>query len=346
MHPTRTLLRLAHRLDRTWRHHAPHPDADEPSWHAVAETWNRLQSLRRQVHRARRRGFVYCLPRLQENVRRTIEDLSRAVASLRGCRGSADRPPSLRDWLHELRALEGEFGDVEIDVRQATLGVTTDSITLDGVELGPFAVDLIWSRFAPPRGAACFAVTALEPHPATGSDDVTHPHVKADGLCAGEAATPVQRALRAGRITDAFVLIRSVLTPYNPRSAYVPLSAWEGSNCGDCGGRMNRDEGGHCPGCRTDQCDECTAGCRACDETRCRSCLSACERCGDSCCSGCVETIASGESVCASCRGICDGCGTAVLGTKLNDGGLCELCAETADRETPPTPTLEEIDVT
>lgn len=149
MHPTRTLLRLAHRLDRTWRHHAPHPDADEPSWHAVAETWDRLQSLRRQVHRAHRRGFVYCLPRLQENVRRTIEDLSRAVAALRGCRGSADRPPSLRDWLHELRALEGEFGDVEIDFRQATLGVTTDAVTLDGVELGPFAVDLIWSRFAP-----------------------------------------------------------------------------------------------------------------------------------------------------------------------------------------------------
>ena len=65
--------------------------------------------------------------------------------------------------------------------------MTTESITLQDVELGSFAIDFVWSRLAQQRGSSCFDIVALDPNPATGRDEVNHPHVNDLDLCAGDA---------------------------------------------------------------------------------------------------------------------------------------------------------------
>jgi hypothetical protein len=68
------------------------------------------------------------------------------------------------------------------------------------------------------------AVEAVDPNPATNDEEVTHPHVKSNGLCAGDATVPIQAALQDGRICDAMLLVNAVLQHYNPASPYVSLS--------------------------------------------------------------------------------------------------------------------------
>lgn len=179
-----------------------------------------------------------------------------------------------------------------------------------------------------------------------GRDEITHPHVNDGELCAGDAAVPIERALSEGRISDAFILIRSVLTNYNSRSPYVRLDAWDGFTCSDCGESMNREESSFCHRCERDLCETCSSYCRSCDETRCGSCLTACSNCGDYCCSSCLEEIATGESLCGNCRSVCSNCPAVVAYSDLDDDGLCPPCAEEADNEeTLPAPTLEEAHV-
>ncbi|MCX6963421.1 MAG: hypothetical protein NTZ08_13390, partial [Verrucomicrobia bacterium] len=90
-------------------------------------------------------------------------------------------------------------------------------------------IDFHWKRVESETGVRCFDIVALEPNPASGRDEIVHPHVNGRDLCAGDAEGPVHRALDDGRIVEAFLMIRSVLTTYNRRSPYVSLEAWEGS---------------------------------------------------------------------------------------------------------------------
>ncbi|CAN5301697.1 hypothetical protein BH11PLA2_BH11PLA2_31640 [soil metagenome] len=114
------------------------------------------------------------------------------------------------------------------------LRVRTEPLTLKDVDLEPFAIELHWTRLAHQKGSSCFDIVALEPNPASGRDEVTHPHLNDGELCAGDSAIPIQCALVESRISDAFVMIRSVLTTYNPRSAYVQLDEWENDLCDSC----------------------------------------------------------------------------------------------------------------
>ena len=54
-------------------------------------------------------------------------------------------------------------------------------------------------------------------------------------LCEGEGRLPVLRALEQGRLLDFFLLVRNVLSTYNPDGAHLPLSRWRGAPCTDCG---------------------------------------------------------------------------------------------------------------
>jgi hypothetical protein len=201
--------------------------------------------------------------------------------------------------------------------------------------LGPFAIELVWTRIGQYSGSLCFDLLALDPHPATGRDEVTHPHVNDGQLCAGDAAAPMERALSEGRISDAFLVVRSVLTTYNPRSPFVSLSEWNGMTCRDCGARMDREESSYCRGCEADLCEPCQSSCRNCDETRCGDCLSACSGCRDLCCSNCLEDTETGQSLCSSCRALCGGCSKVMLQSDLNDDGRCPACADTEESPSP-----------
>ena len=297
MHSLRKLLRLGQRLHDAWRKSTKQRDDFEFHWGNASRTWTNLLALKRQLEMAHDRGFRHCLASLHEDYRWRLDELTGMIQSLRQFRGSPPREPSLSDWFHELRALEDDFGEIVIDAKRSILRVTTEPITLQGVYLGPFAIDFGWSRLGEYRGVRCFDIVARDPHPANNRDDVTHPHVDDGNLCAGDATAPIDRALSEGRISDAFLLIRSVLTTYNAKSAYVPLAEWDGVSCEDCRNRVQRENASYCSGCEHDLCEDCASSCRSCDTTRCSDCLTACDGCDELCCSRCLEEIESCKSL-------------------------------------------------
>lgn len=190
------------------------------------------------------------------------------------------RVPDLRGWLAEFGQLADEFGDLAVDLRQHRLRVTTEPVVLEGVPLGSFAIALDWTRLGREPNSHCFAVEALDPYPASSDhhEGVTHPHVQKGVLCAGEASLPIRRALEEGRLADTFLLVRSVLTHYNPDSAYVKLADWDsdGDTCNDCG---CRDDLSGCDRCGADHCSECLSSCAGCDNYVCSSCEDRCTQC-------------------------------------------------------------------
>ena len=117
------------------------------------------------------------------------------------------------------------------------IDVTTEEITLENVCLGAFCIQLHFERLARRRDASAFAIIAEDPNPPSGDSACTHPHVRDEALCAGDAAAPISHALADGRVGDAFQLINRVLHTYNSGSPYVSLSDWESRTCTDCGAR-------------------------------------------------------------------------------------------------------------
>ncbi|MBI3411450.1 MAG: hypothetical protein HY040_24240, partial [Planctomycetes bacterium] len=162
--------------------------------------------------------------------------------------------PELRSFMEELRQLEDEFDGVEVDLKRKLLAVTTGPITLEEIYLGRFTVQLTWTELIQNTSSNAFDVVALDANPPANNDGVTHPHVKSEKLCAGDASSPVKLALEQGRLVDAFCLVRSVLTTYNPGSAYVALEHWEGCTCCECGYEAGSDDLYGCERCENDFC--------------------------------------------------------------------------------------------
>lgn len=290
-----------------------------------------LQSTWRQFTIARQRGWTGAGPLLLVELFRQGEQFHGSLASLLSqeaifTRPEAAAPLSLREIYNDLRQLEEEFepGSVEfIPGTKATepmLVATTSSIELDGIDLGPFAIELPLRKLHPLADAACFRLVAREPNPAASNSSITHPHVSDGLLCAGDAAAPISQALRQGRITDAFVLVRSVLQTYNAHSPYVALDDWSGIRCQDCGEFDSGDGLSTCSDCDRDCCDYCLGTCALCDRSVCEGCL---ER----------DTV-SNHSCCSSCRSTCARCGRIVDSDSfIDETGLCPGCDQLARQE-------------
>jgi hypothetical protein len=238
----------------------------------------------------------------------------------------------------ELEQLEEEFSEVSINWKPRRLAVKTEPIQLQDVQLGPFSIRLRWEDWATNPTTSCFEIVALDPHPAGSNADVTHPHVKEEELCGGDATVPVGQALASGRLAEAFLLIRSVLTTYNPRSAHVPLAEWNGTFCADCGASVDSSETFCCSACDSDCCDECTTSCGVCGSTRCFGCSIRCAECDVACCPECLKAVASTDQECCNqCCATCIQCDEVVLRTDFDvESGLCSACK--ADSETPSIP--------
>ncbi len=211
----------------------------------------------------------------------------------------------------ELLELNDEFESVGWD--KNFLWVTTESITLEDVYLGPFDIKLRLDRIGHPGEDDDFEIKAIDPHPAGGDGEVTHPHVSGGRICQGDAKAPIRLALRQGRLTDVFQLNNAVLTTYNPGSPFVKLEDWDGVRCTDCDSSVPSEDTSYCEACGDDYCDECSTCCPNCDVTRCMGCLIGCTDCGEGYCSSCLSPCkackAKGlcvdcleEDLCASCR--------------------------------------------
>jgi hypothetical protein len=227
--------------------------------------------------------------------------------------------PTARDVRDDLEQLQDEFGGYTFDPQKRLLSVRTDAIELEGIDLGPFAIQLRLGELVQLPRHSVYNVVALEPHPASVNDTVTHPHVSDEHLCEGEAMAGIRAALEEGRLADFFLLVKSVLETYNPDSPYVSLDKWNGISCHDCGTTVSDDERCTCNRCDHDFCDECTSSCHACEATFCNACLSECPDCGHNFGSECLSK--------------CDGCGKRYCDDCLEDG-VCEACRQHPIEET------------
>ncbi len=276
-------------------------------------------------------------------------------------------PVTLRDLLGEFESLGEEFeGGVETkwetsksaylrsdDYRSSCtpkieLAVDTDDIELEHVNLGPFRivldVDSLLKGLESGRdddlGVGCFFVKALSPCPS--NLDYVHPHVNRGAVCIGDGAAPLRTALRQGRLTDAFLIVKTVLSTYNPGSAYQRLDEWDGSatRCDRCDSTVG-DDGSACATCGVDLCDDCVLCCSddGCKSPVCSSCRRECRVCGEGFCRSCTQVlyspdrprIASQSRVCAACRRACPGCGETKAVDDFGDlqeSPLCLWCAE------------------
>ena len=298
--------RLARRLHPSPLSEARDEDADE-RWERLARSWAELNRGRERWLKARGR-----LPAVAELLRTAFAASARAVGrEFEGAKSAfapaASAAAGTGDLFADLRQLEAEFEAVEVRWKEKVLVATTEAITLRGVELGPFAIELHWEARGEPGSR--FEIVALEPNPAAGGKgDIPHPHVRDRHLCAGDAVAPIRRALDDGRIADAFVLVRSVLRTYNPASPYTSLAEWGGSPCRECGRTVSADDRSCCEGCDADFCESCSSGCGRCDSTRCPGCLDSCALCDTDCCSRCLDSDPNGRALCPECWVGCSGC--------------------------------------
>lgn len=293
------------------------------------DLWRQLTQAVRQVSLAEERGWSVAASTAHNNYHRLAASLGERLAESRSRLAGARnllRIQSPREILADLVALQDEFVEVEFDLQQQTLSITTDPVVLEHIDLGRFRILLHWNDL-PDAGA--YEVQALDSHPAASDQTTTHPHVRDNGLCEGEGRIPIRSALAAGRILDFALLVRGVLGTYNAGSAYVPLSRWHGCACADCGYLASEEDSTCCELCSTDLCCDCPIGCGTCgrgccadcrancgqcDESHCESCLRTCGGCDESCCRHCLT-----DDLCERCRAADDANLTSSDQEKLHD---------------------------
>ena len=201
----------------------------------------------------------------------------------------SDRQPyRLRVLYGELAATAAEFDGVEL--AKSELSITTEVITLDEVELGPFRIRLHLHRLG---SETPYSVTALEPNPAASCSDTTHPHVNGDRLCPGEGRGAIAAALADGRLFDFFTIVDRILHTYAAGSAYVELDRWDGVACHDCDSTLDDDEAYSCSHCEERLCGDCLVSCGGCSDGYCSGCIERCSRCEEYSCSGCLKRLRS-----------------------------------------------------
>jgi len=268
----------------------------------VLDLAGRLKALQRRLALCRSRGWSGGIAPLMEEVEQLARDVPYVATDLdRARQAAAWASPSLRDIYLDLKQAEDEFGELAYDLKEQTLSVTTEVIELEGVYLGPFEIRLDIRRLGEARGTP-YEIEALDPHPATSNEAVTHPHVSDGRLCAGDGGAAIQAALAAGRIFDFFSLVQAVLTNYNPQSPYVSLDEWGGIACHECGYAASQDDVYWCSVCENDFCQDCSSYCSRCNETVCRTCLETCSVCEESVCPGCLDTCPRcGRELCRTC---------------------------------------------
>lgn len=279
---------------------------------AVIANLAAMERLRLMLAMAQSRGWPAAANSLRARLLAQAERVQSDCSELRRERRRHPLPPSLADLMADLRQLHDEFEQVEVQPREGRICAATDAITLEGVPLGMFSIQLCLARFATHLDASAFEIIAEDPNPASGSSDTSHPHVSGASLCAGDATVPIAAALAEGRIADAFCLVSAVLHTYNPASAYVQLSDWEGVTCSDCGRSSHADEVYYCDGCGSEYCE---------------SCISSCERCDRSLCLSCLEEDDDGDRICRHCQRICRQCDRTGDAARLRrQHGLCDDC--------------------
>lgn len=268
------------------------------------EIARRLSAARRKLAICHHQGWKAAARRVRSRVSILTRDIPYYLQNLeRSLAESGIEVPSVSEIRKELDQTGQEFDSLQSNPSGTAISVRTDPIELQGVFLGEFAIQLeIPAMNELSYGGGC-RIIALDPHPAGGNRDITHPHVSDERLCFGEAGAAIRQAIQAGRLCDFFLLVRSVLTHYNAGSPYVPLEDWHGTPCYDCGCSIAEEDAGWCRHCEREFCEECSSYCDCCESTICLGCLETCDACGEPTCPDCLTHCSECDRmICKACR--------------------------------------------
>ena len=258
--------------------------------------WTECQRLRELYQIAIRKGWSTSARRLGSRLEQALRPLETSLTQLT-VHWTLARPfvlGSLRELYAELASLFTEFPHVEINLHKKRIAVTTESVVLEDIELGPFRIEL---NLIGTENLPTYTVMAIEPNRASNDEGVTHPHIRDDCLCEGEGLLPIRNALQQGRYSDFFQIVNQLLHTYNPGSAYIALEDWTGVTCESCGASIDADEQIRCSQTSEVVCRECVMICHECDNNFALEVVESCSQCDEDFCSECLD-----EGYCRACR--------------------------------------------
>ena len=261
------------------------------------------------------RGWFRSAEKIKTRVNRNIIDFSYHLQRFKDLINTDEtKLPKLSDIFAELSQIDQDVGEYQFDLKENTISVITESISLDDITFGPFEIKLLIDHVDKLYTETPYGVIALEPNPAGADSSVTHPHVSSETLCEGDGHVAIRKALEQGRFCDFFTMIVNILQTYNPDSPYISLDDWEGISCYDCGYTVSGDECYYCEYCDRDYCAQCSTCCQMCDTTICMGCAYACPSCN--------------EPVCRECTAKCKDCDETFCKDCLTENGICKDCEE------------------
>ena len=307
------------------------------------EMWDTRRNVNR-LKKAQQRSWAYSSNRLAGDLRSQLSDLASSITSFTETIGTSPLTViSPRQIFSEIACLldSEDFSNFSLHLKEKQLCVVTQRVDLEGHNLGAFQI--VWNYELVLNGdskdpSADFSVIALTP--SFYNDSVTHPHVKDENPCLGDAVVPINTAIRQGRVEDAFLLVDRVLKTYNKESAYQNFGDDpddddedyddddESESCSDCGETIDRGRN----------------TCHACDDVICEGCSIVCVGCDLIFCVSCVKDTKNGKA-CESCRDVCGDCGETFLDSKLDDNGRCPSCKETYDADETAQPSESESEL-
>jgi len=118
-----------------------------PTTDGTDSAWQECRRLGGQIATSGQRGWHLAAKRLREQLAYAVSTCRRRLDELAGQLdpiGHSPNVPSERELYEDILPLEQEFDEVEICLKGKTLSVTTDSIILEGVNLGRFEIVLGW----------------------------------------------------------------------------------------------------------------------------------------------------------------------------------------------------------
>jgi hypothetical protein len=300
---------------------------------------DQLSKESRKMSIALKRNWLAAADRCRANVGNRLGDLLYSMPKVKKLTEPRHRKAeTLSVIVGELRQLQDEFGDVEFDKSENAISVITESITLEGIALGPFKILLELNKLDQLYSNSPYRVIALDPNPAATDSSITHPHVNAEKLCEGDGCAAVRAAIEEGRICDFFILVRSILNTYSADSPYVALDDWYGTPCYDCGRTVSSEDRYFCYRCEHDYCSDCSSYCHKCEETVCLGCGGLCTNCEEFACSNCISRCEQcDEMFCDSCleEGLCKNCREELENEDEEEKTETNECETTGQTQTP-----------
>ena len=243
---------------------------------------------------------------------------------------------------HDITKRQSSDGRRKTHETHPLIGFVTSKVVLEGHDLGQFII--CFSPFT--QDDYCIRAFPLQPNRPLSSNEVCHPHVRANSLCTGDSLTTILTAFRAGRVFDAFDLTNKVIHSWSSVNPYMDLSQWRAPSCIQCRAMIDDcpinledpiDDPSLCLRCGYRYCRDCrkSQSCLSCGHTCCRRHQRYCSFCAKSLCDHCRDAEAFGRN-CQICCLDCEAMANAsikFLGAR-SCCAACFLAKQAAKRET------------